>query len=285
MSPSDDIAKRIFIVGCSRSGTTILQVTVASHSRIASFPETFFFQRLPGRLGRPGLWLGLAGEARSALKEALDRIRRTDLEHLVPQSWRLRPYVDTYLGVLDHQAREEEADFWVEKTPQHVYRLRLLLRYVPRAHVVHMIRDGRDVVASTCHRARKYEERFAEEQKDPSFAIGRWNRALRQSLQFLGEPGHSFVLYEQFVGNPARTMKRICADLGVAYEKEMIEETDEAAESVIPDNMEWLERAKDPPEKNRSKFQRLFSETERREIEKELQLELYERISDRVAEG
>ncbi|MGC1525664.1 MAG: sulfotransferase, partial [Phormidesmis sp.] len=35
--------KRLFLVGCARSGTTLLQSLLASHPGVASFPESNFF--------------------------------------------------------------------------------------------------------------------------------------------------------------------------------------------------------------------------------------------------
>src|ERR1043166_465784 len=50
MKPS--IERRIFLVGCARSGTTLLQSLLAAHSSIASFPETHFFAATVGQTGR-----------------------------------------------------------------------------------------------------------------------------------------------------------------------------------------------------------------------------------------
>lgn len=279
MALTDDISKRIFLVGCSRSGTTVLQVSVASHPRMTSFPETFFFQRLPGRLGRVPLWLGVASEeTEPTLRNALEEIGCSNGEAQLPDSWRLRPYVDAYLDCMDQQAFERGADMWVEKTPTHVHRLRLILRYVPRVHILHMIRDGRDVVASICHRAHEYEDQFAEKQKDPSFGIRRWNRSLRESRAYLGTPGHTFVVYEQFVREPERTLRRVCEDLEISYDEKMLQGTDETAETVVPNSKGWLQQAKAAPEVRESKFQRLFSTGEKQEIEERLRLDLYDEI-------
>lgn len=283
--PLDAIAKRIFLVGCSRSGTTVLQVSVASHSRITSFLETFFFQQLPGRLGRLPLWMGLASkETRPALEQALEEIGRPDLRSQIPDSYWLRPYVNHYLSVLDQQAQEENDDRWLEKTPTHVHRLPLILRYVPKVHILHMIRDGRDVVGSICHRAHKYPDEFPNQQ-DPAFGINRWNRSLKESIRYLGQPGHTFVVYEQFVHDPERTLRRVCRDLNVSFEPRMVQGTDEAAEAVIPEGKQWIRRAKKPPEKSTSKFQRHFSAEEQRSVEERLNLNLYEQIRDSVADG
>jgi hypothetical protein len=280
--PSDTIEKRIFIVGCSRSGTTVLQVSVASHPRITSFPETFFFLHSTGRLGRLPLRLGLASErTRSALQQSLDEIGRSDLNHRIPTSWRYRPYVDTYLDILDEQALDAGADLWVEKTPMHVHRLGLILQYVPDAHVIHMVRDGRDVVGSICYRAREYGGIF-EDQEDPSVAVSRWNRALKASVRYLGQPKHSLVLYEQFVRDPGRSMRRVCRELGISYDARMAQGTDEAAEAVIPDEKDWIRGAKEPPKEKESKFERLFSAAEQRDIEEALDFSLHDRIKNEV---
>lgn len=281
MSLSDSIARRAFIVGCDRSGTTVFQVSVASHSRITSFPETFFFQHLPGILGRFPLWLGMASEkARPALRRALKEIGRTDLENRIPSSWRLRPYVDTFLDILDREALEQGNDIWVEKTPAHVLRLRLIQQYVPKVHIIHMIRDGRDVVASIWDRAQRYGDTFSKQRQNPSFGIQRWNRALRESLAYLGQPGHTFVVYEQFVRDPERVLRGVCRDLSISYEDKMIEGTDEAAESVVPDEKGWLQKAKGPVQATESKFDRLFSPAEQRKIENRLNMTLYDKVVD-----
>ncbi|WP_374201717.1 sulfotransferase [Blastococcus sp. KM273129] len=50
----------------------------------------------------------------------------------------------------DAAARERGADTWVEKTPATLYALDLVEQLVPGAQVVHVVRDGVDVVASLC---------------------------------------------------------------------------------------------------------------------------------------
>ena len=52
-----EITKRIFLIGCPRSGTTIAQVMLAGHPEILSFPETQFFKWAVGLHRRPQLRL------------------------------------------------------------------------------------------------------------------------------------------------------------------------------------------------------------------------------------
>jgi hypothetical protein len=141
---------RLFLVGCSRSGTTLLQVLMAGHPRIHSFPETGFFIHAVGVRRRPLAWLGLTtSKARWAIKELLRNTGREDLYEIVPQRpFLLGSVVSSFVHVLDRLTLEEEKDIWLEKTPRHVFYVDYIKRYVDNAHVIHLIRDGRDVVAS-----------------------------------------------------------------------------------------------------------------------------------------
>src|ERR1700749_2257344 len=45
------ILRRLFVVGCERSGTTLLTVMLGRHHEIAMMPETHFFLRVVPREG------------------------------------------------------------------------------------------------------------------------------------------------------------------------------------------------------------------------------------------
>lgn len=286
-----NIKKRLFIVGCSRSGTTVLQVSVASHPRIKSFPETFFFRNLssryikylPKKLVHIPLRFGLAiGQERRAFQRALREIGRPGLEHKFPSdSWRLKPYVDTYLDILDTETAAEGKDIWVEKTPAHIFRLDLILQYVPSAYVIHMLRDGRDVVASIVDRAQKYEKKF-DNQKDPEYGINRWNKSIRISKKYLGLRNHIFVRYEEFVSDTRSVMEKVCNKIDINYSQIMEEGSDEVAEEVIPEQRGWIKNAKNSPKEKESKFEKIFSKEERKDIEEKLEMEEYKRIKNKI---
>ena len=67
--------KRVFIVGCPRSGTTLVQALLARYPGLHSFPETRFFEALLGGIDRRWqeqtwqhhLAFGLGGMAAGAL--------------------------------------------------------------------------------------------------------------------------------------------------------------------------------------------------------------------------
>lgn len=295
---SNAVARRLFVVGCSRSGTTLLQVRLATHPRVASFPETAFFKQATGRFGRALARWGLpTSQERVALWRLLAEIGRPDLGYQIPgHPLTFKAAAARFVALLDRVAREDGCDVWLEKTPMHVHYIDLIERFVPAAHVIHILRDGRDVVASIVDRARTYPERFGD-QAAPSFGIRRWNRALEASLAYREHPGHSFLTYEALVEDPSRVLRRLCQEAGLRYHEAMAghdAEDDGSQEvrsseqgfdqnrpnrrAVVPDHRPWIEQARRPPQATSSKFKRLFNEPQRRRITEQLNLELYHRL-------
>ena len=151
-----EVTKRVFLVGCPRSGTTIAQVMLAAHPEVLSFPETQFFKWAVGLRRRPQLRIGLAtGLERRAFHRCVEeRLNRPDLKDRLPrQPLLFRTAVNAYVSVLDELTMDDGKAIWLEKTPLHVHFTDLIEKYVSRAHFIHVVRRGSDVVASIRDRA------------------------------------------------------------------------------------------------------------------------------------
>jgi hypothetical protein len=108
------------------------------------------------------------------------------------------------------------ADRWGDKTPTAVFQLAQIRRVFPDAVVIHMLRDGRDVVRSFLDAG------FA--QRSIERAAGRWVAAVRAARAF-GErhPGQFVeVRYEDLVSAPEETIRRVCAKVQVEFEDGML---------------------------------------------------------------
>ena len=282
-SRPERISRRLFVVGCSRSGTTMLQVALASHPRVCSFPETFFFRRLTRGFSRLPARLGLpTGRRRAAFERLLAEIERPDLARMAPR--RVVPVASSaaaFTAILDRVALEKGCDIWLEKTPMHLLNIGFIRRHVPALRFVHLIRDGRDVVASIHDRAQRHPELFPRQQ-EVSFGIERWNRSLRISERHFGRPDHSFAVYEDLVEDPERTLRRLCREIGIDYREEMLSERERTAGSVIPEHRFWIGNAAEPPRRRPSKFQEIFDARQRDEITAALDLARYERLRGRI---
>jgi len=277
------VKRRVFLVGCSRSGTTLLQVLMANHHNIHSFPETSFFINGIGVRRRPLAWIGLAPNARCAMENFLRKIQRDDLRNKIPRAkcLLLRTATRCFVSVLDALTLEEGKEIWIEKSPMHLHYIRFIKRYVPQYHVIHLIRDGRDVVASIYDRALNFPKKFAR-QRNLNFAIQRWNRALDVHRRYIGQAGHTFVLYEQLVRAPELVLTLICDHLDVTYDPRMKEVSPAQAQRYIFPHWEWVANAMNAPQPMPSKFERLFDRKTRQWISRSLMLREFENIKGQI---
>lgn len=121
----------VFVVGCQRSGTTMLRLVLDSHPHISCGPETRFLADLERVLGSDWQRLSRYGFSQ---EEWLERI------------------ADFFGGLQSDYARARGRVRWADKTPLYALSLDFITRMFPDCQVVHVIRDGRDVAVS--HRKR-----------------------------------------------------------------------------------------------------------------------------------
>jgi len=265
-------------MGCSRSGTTLLQSLLASHSRVHTFPETGVFLKAFGMRSTvlPWVHLGLtAGKERKALERlsASQPEAPGRLPELPPRRYGLSRSLADVVSFLDGLTRAHGKDIWVEKTPRHVFHARRIRRSIPGALCVHMVRDGRDVVASIVDRGNKYPERFPR-QSDPRYGVRQWNRSLRATEAAIKDPGPIVVFYESLVEGVEATMKTLCGIAGLEFEEAMLTPSDRSS-FTSPDE-EWKYQVNAPVQAATSKFERLFDDAARLGISRRLELGIFE---------
>lgn len=151
--------KIAFLVGCPRSGTTLLQSMISSHPKVVSFPETHFFcETLPINPLLRQLKLHGPG-SRRFIKDFLDSNGYSALnpfknintyQFLTHNQW-----CQTLITIL-HKMTGMEADrhrhlksIWgLEKTPRHLHYISSIEKGGMKNRYLHLLRNGADVVAS-----------------------------------------------------------------------------------------------------------------------------------------
>ena len=198
----------IIIGGCPRSGTTLTRVILDAHPNIACGPESSL---LAGRC----LSDELANRFEMSTAE-LDRLRRLTADHA-----RLIELFFTRYAARQGKVR------WAEKTPANVRQLAYLFRNFPNAKFVHVIRDGRDVICSLRTHP-KY--RVIEGQPIPTkirrpltTCIRHWLRDTAAGMAWRRHPNYFELRYEDLVGRPEPTLKRLCAFIGEPWCPELLE--------------------------------------------------------------
>lgn len=215
--------RRVFVVGCQRSGTTVVQSALARASGLYTLPETHYFLDLLGGIEEwcKGNEAAFRRKVRSRLALArwrTHREMRRDLGFILEDralGLKLRrhlrgaAYARAFAPLMDDAAKRRGCWGWIEKSPDHLAYVDDIRRFVPDARFVHVLRNGEDVIASVIDAETRYADAGIF-RGGVAYWIERWNRAVATSLRYLGEPAHLLLLFEDFVTRPQATMRAVC---------------------------------------------------------------------------
>jgi hypothetical protein len=216
----------LFVVGCPRSGTTLLRRMLDAHPELAITPETHWIARWLER----GIGVTREGFATPELVSRLlatskfgrTGIGRGELEGLVQSSGPV-PYADFVRGFFDLYGRNRGKSLVGDKTPGYVKHLPLLHELFPEARFIHLIRDGRDVSLSAIawRRGPKLAQRLTTWQAQPVMTAALWweqhVRSGREAGDSVGSDAYHEVRYEALVADPAGEMRSLCTFLDLRF--------------------------------------------------------------------
>lgn len=219
----------VFVVGCPRSGTTLLQRMLDSHPELAVANDTHFIPRALGAsaaLDDTPLSDGLVQAV-----VAYHRFPRLGIANDVAQRLArgVRGYPEFVTRLYAEFARLHGKRLGGEKTPDYVRHLPLLHRLFPWAKIVHIIRDGRDVALSTLEWANgtKGPGRYELWHSEPLAVCALWwrwqVRAGREQAGILGPHVYREVRYEELVARPEEVLRTLADFLGLDYAHEMLD--------------------------------------------------------------
>lgn len=200
-----------FIIGCVRSGTTMLRDALRLHPHLACPEETNFFRwgEVPGTDNFSRM---LATNPVLQHHRQLDGISEEEFAQML---WQCESRADLYSRYMAlYIARNKPtATRWFDKTPQNVYGALLAATTVHKSRFVHIVRNPVNVVSSL---------RIGKVVKVESLngAISYWNeatsivRGLRRAF-----PGRVYELrYEDFVADPMPNLQRLLHFLGEPFD-------------------------------------------------------------------
>ncbi len=214
----------IFIVGCPRSGTTLVGRILDSHSRIAIYNETHYYSIFGPDRHRYGDF-----RRSSNLMRLIDDFRETiRVQGLVeaPTSGEIlgslvEPTFEGVLAALLHvHAQRQGKARGGDKTPDHHRNLPEILEMFPQSPVIFVLRDPRDTV-------RSIKKTF-----DANTEAG--TRMWRTAFMSYWRARNSVytVRYEELVQNPSEVTKGMCDFLGENYEPEMLNFFEQTPETI-----------------------------------------------------
>jgi Sulfotransferase family len=215
-----------FVVGVTRSGTTLLRMMLDAHPQLTIPPETHFIpdlieasreeQASPQRLHQIVVDNRRWGDFHLDGDALLERF-----EAIVPLNAgaAVRAFFELY-------AEGQGKQRWGDKTPIYINRMMLIERAVPEARFIHLIRDGRDAALSRAKRVLK--------EPTPTHKVAeRWrNRIIRAREQGPRLRHYLELRYEDVVLDTETTLRRICDYIELPYDDAMLHYHERAAERM-----------------------------------------------------
>jgi hypothetical protein len=262
--------QRFFLIGCARSGTTLLQSLLAAHPKIISFPESHFFRHLTPY----ATWRKRLGLARPSIREHLEDIYNNIDQYNGtcvtpgPFTLRMKSYTRAFIQTFDNKAVQSGANCWLEKTPMHLHHIPLIEQYVPNPQFIHLVRDGRDVVASMYQVTHEHPEIWGGE-RSVEECLSRWTGDIERTRRHVRRPSHHVVRYRDVAINPETTLRRLLSALGLDYKKVIEKKYNEEAKKVTMEHEKWKRKNTGKVIfKGRKKFNNVFNKEQKLQVEK-----------------
>jgi len=199
---ASQLSRLVFVGGCPRSGTTLVQRILDCHPEIYGGPE---FDFVPPVVD---LFQGMRRSIHSGRIDALVE------EDVLMHAFR-RLLVTLFMPKLQAKG----VSYLSEKTPDNVFAFPWLEEYAPEAKKILVIRDPRDVVSSMLEvggRQRRRQGRAYGFVRDTMAAVDYMNRCLRAGTSFTETSANCLVVYyEDVVSDPLLAANRMYSFVGV----------------------------------------------------------------------
>lgn len=232
--------RALFIVGPSRSGTSVLAQALGRHPRILATEELHYYNLLQPMSGddRTSLWARLEeiqhrGRFFEIKNNTLIDLREPDPKDLPHLS---EPVLRAFLERL---AKNAGAAAFVEQTPMNLYYMGKIREDFPGVLFVVMSRDPRAIIASqkmrwkvgslgNRHHPEKDLKRFRYA-GHPILQLLLLRKTLRVMQTVMDNSDVVSVSYENLVTNPVEVLSQLVARLGLEDDPRMLDVSDEGS--------------------------------------------------------
>lgn len=232
--------KKIFVVGSSRSGTTMMGRILAKNALVFTFRELHFFG---------GIWTKnqdkeLPRKDQINLLSRLLSIQENGIFHkrgssdfdiisegLLDES--VKTPLEIYELFLETITTKNAAQISCEQTPKNLYYIEEIISFFPDAKVINLVRDQRDVLLS---QKNKWRRRFLGAKEIPLLEALRayinyhpiltskvWNSSLLYTSRYLDHSNVKIIKFEDLLSNPEGIVKEICKFVDIDFQHEMLE--------------------------------------------------------------
>ncbi|MGI8536745.1 MAG: sulfotransferase family protein [Mycobacteriales bacterium] len=198
----------MFVVGCPRSGTSLLATMVELHPGVALLREAHFLDQAMLKVA------GVSGQRRqqSRLWAAYEHDQHFVKQGFSPEDVcalgrELTPRT-FYAAMMRMHAHRSEAAIMGEKTPSNFRYISTMLEWFPNARIVFAVRDARSVVASI----------LARWQTSLVDAVKAWNAAAAAAQRWSSDGRVMLVPYERMTAEPEAMVAQVYGHLELDFD-------------------------------------------------------------------
>ena len=232
--------KQIFVVGNSRSGTTMMGRILNNHLDIFTFKELHFFGQLWSSKDENKLLskkesiklfskllsiqeFGIFNQRNHEQFDNISEIQLSQKEH---------SGIDIFNLFLNYSAEQKNSVIPCDQTPRNVFYIQEILDNFPNAKVVNIVRDPRDVLLS---QKNKWKRRYLGVSSIPfreairsyfnyhPIAISKiWNTSILNAKKFEQEKRVKTIKFEDLLLNPKSTISELCSFLEIDFDESML---------------------------------------------------------------
>lgn len=236
-----NLERPIFLVGCGKSGTTLLSLLMLLHSKVGpKGPDQDKYN--------PQQYLDLLltqkGFDRTAhlveRKDVWDRYFPVLTELRIGKELELKksPLSPDQVTELKKELTVEfSQDRYLGKQPFNTFRIHVLRELFPDCHIVAIHRDGRDVAASWGNRVAHGWQKFGGYENALKVYARKWSEAVNHIETYKNELDVFVIRYEDLVMNTSHTLKEVFSHVDLEYEQAVYDTI-----SVQNNIGNWIER-------------------------------------------
>jgi protein-tyrosine sulfotransferase len=200
--------KYIFVGGCGRSGTTLIQKILSAHKNIEAGAEFGFTKDI--------------FKLYSGLSISYDQQMLSTYIHDKKELKLL--FEKFYAGFFDH-LKKSNTFYISEKTPSNIFVAHEALTVFEDAFFINVIRDGRDVAQSHI----QVKKRYKKNKKFAGFSIKStcrlWNSSIDNYFSLIKSEHQSRIInicYESLIKDPENVLKELFSRLNLDFSTELL---------------------------------------------------------------
>lgn len=251
--------KIIFVVGNSRSGTTMMLRVLNNHNKLMVMNELHFFEELwtPNDKGKiiPRHEAIFLTQKLMLIQRKGYKVGFDDFSIFYDEAKQFLEQFDdnkltaefVYYSFIKHEVELNGKSIVCEKTPQNVFYLNEIFDLFPNVKIINMVRDPRAIMLSQKNKwnrrqlggwyiTRKESWRLRINYH-PITLTKLWNAAINAVRKVETDPRILTVIFEELIEQPEQEIRKICKHIDESFTPEMLMITQESS-SIEPDSEE-----------------------------------------------